>query len=88
MGGKAAPKGFVFGDGTVAEFVYSKEEVAPLAKANSTKIVAMNPASEGRVAEPSLSSEDLKMVTPWMLTPTPVGPDEQGLESGLHAISR
>ena len=81
--GKAALKGFAFKDGTVAEFVYPKAEAVTLAKANNTDVVAIDPASEGRVAEPALSADDMKMVTLWMLTPTPVGPDDHG--AGIKA---
>ncbi len=71
---KAALRGFTFADGSVAEFVYPKDEAVALAKANSTTIPAVDPASEGRVASPNLSRTDMELVTLWMLTPTLVGP--------------
>lgn len=77
--GKDSLRGFSFADGTLAEFVYPKEEAVGIAKANNTKIPAVDPASEGRSANPSLSSEDMKMVTLWMLSPTTVGPDGPGI---------
>ena len=76
--GKQALRGFAFPDGTVAEFVYPKAEAVSLAKANDTTIPAVDPASEGRPADPNLSRSDMEMVTLWMLTPKPVGPGESG----------
>ncbi len=77
--GKTALRGFAFSDGTVAEFVYPKAEAVTLAKSNDTKIPAIDPASEGRVTtDTGLSKQDMQMVTLWMLSPTPVGPDDQG----------
>ena len=76
--GKNALRGFAFPNGTLAEFVYPKEEAVGIAKANNTKIPAVDPASEGLSADRSLSSEDMKMVTLWMLSPTTVGPDGTG----------
>ena len=76
--GKDAIRGFAFPNGTLAEFVYPKEEAVGIAKANNTKIPAVDPASEGRSADPNLSSEDMKMVTLWMLSPQTVGPDASG----------
>ena len=81
--GMAALRGFEFPDGTIAEFVYPKAEAVALAKANNSEVVAIDPASEGRVTEPALSKQDMQMVTLWMLTPTPVGPDNQG--AGIKA---
>ena len=69
----AALRGFVFADGTRAEFVYIKAEAVPLAKANDTTLVAIDPASEGRPDKSNLSPTDRKLVSLWMLTPTVVG---------------
>lgn len=77
-GGKAAMRGFVFPDGTVAEFVYPKAEAVGLAKANSTTIPAVDPASEGRPDTANLSQDDMQMVTLWMLSPKLVEPGESG----------
>ncbi len=82
--GPAALRGFEFPNGMVVEFVYPKAEAVTLAKANDTKIPAIDPASEGRVADPTLSPEDMKMVTLWMLTPKPVGPGDTG--PGIAAV--
>ena len=76
--GKQALRGFTFPDGTVAEFVYPKSEAVSLAKSNDTTIPAVDPASEGRSADPNLSRTDMEMVTLWMLTPEPVGPGNSG----------
>ena len=83
-GGKVAMRGFGFPNGTVAEFVFPKSEAVSLAKANQSTFPAIDPESEGRVAAANLSSEDLQLVTLWMLTPTPVGPDAPG--PGIQAV--
>jgi hypothetical protein len=75
---KAALRGFLFPDGTIAEFVYPKATAVSLAKANDTTVPAIDPASEGRVDAPQLSKDDLQMVTLWMLSPVPVGPNDAG----------
>ena len=77
--GKAAIRGYSCPGGVVAEFVYPKGEAVTLAKANDTKIPAIDPASEGMPEDPKLSRTDLQMVTLWMLSPQPVGPDSPGL---------
>lgn len=74
-GAKSALRGFAFPNGTTAEFVYPKAEAVGLAKANDTKIPAIDPASQGMKGNPSLSQTDRQMVTLWLLSPTPVGPD-------------
>ena len=69
----AALRGFVFPDGTRSEFVYLKAEAVPLAKANNTTLVAIDPSSEGRPDKSNLSASDRQLVTLWMLTPTTIG---------------
>ncbi len=76
--GKNALRGYSFPNGTLAEFVYPKEEAVGIAKANNTTIPAVDPASEGMSTDSKLSSVDMKMVTLWMLSPTTVGPEGSG----------
>lgn len=76
--GKSALRGFAFPKGPVLEFVYPKAEAVSLAKANGNKVPAIDPASEGRVADPSLSKSDMQVVTLWMLSTTKVGTDGSG----------
>lgn len=76
--GKSALRGFAFPKGPVLEFVYPKDEAVSLAKANGNKVPAIDPASEGRVADPSLSKGDMEVVTLWMLSTTKVGTDGTG----------
>ena len=76
--GKVALRGFAFPKGPVLEFVYPKAEAVSLAKANGNKIPAIDPESEGRVADPSLSKSDMQVVTLWMLSTTKVGSDASG----------
>ncbi len=76
--GKNALRGFAFPKGPVLEFVYPKDEAVSLAKANGNKVPAIDPASEGRVADPTLSKGDMQVVTLWMLSTTKVGTDGTG----------
>jgi hypothetical protein len=76
--GKSSLRGFTFDDGTAVEFVYPKGEAVDIAKANNVKIPAIDPASQGMSDNPALSKTDREMVTLWMLSPTPVGPNDQG----------
>lgn len=74
-GGTLAMRGFEFPDGgPVVEFVYPKEDAVAIAKENSAKVPAIDPASEGKVADPSLSKDDMEVVSLWMLSSTQVGP--------------
>jgi LPXTG-motif cell wall-anchored protein len=72
--GKAAILGFSFSKDNVVEFVYPKKDAVALAKANGVTILAIDPDSEGMPAAPGMSAEDMKLVTLWTLTPTPIGP--------------
>ena len=72
--GKAALRGFVFGGSTAIEFVYPKNDAVALAKLNEKKVLAVDPASEGKSEQlGNLNKDEMQMVTLWMLTPTPVG---------------
>ncbi len=72
--GGAAARGFSFPGGRTVEFVYPKADAVSLAKANGTKVVAIDPASEGRVpTETGLSKDDMEVVTLWTLSSTKVG---------------
>ena len=76
--GTTALRGFEFpGGGPVVEFVYPKEDAVAIAKGNSAKVPAIDPASEGKskVKDASLSKDDMEVVTLWMLSSTQVGPD-------------
>lgn len=74
--GKAALKGFSFPGGLAVEFVYPKGDAVSIAKANETRVMAIDPASEGRVPAPKLSQNDMQMITLWMLEPARVGPND------------
>ncbi len=60
------------------EFVYPKKDAVALAKDNNVRVMAVDPASEGRPKLPQLTQTDMNEVTLWMLTPTPVQPGETG----------
>ena len=72
--GRPALRGFGFSGGPVVEFVYPKADAVTLAKSNAVRVMAIDPASEGRVSLPNLTQADMTEVTLWMLTPTPVDP--------------
>ena len=76
----AAMRGFVFaGKTSGVEFVYPKDEAVSLAQASHNKVLAVDPASEGRSPELSkLTSDEAQMVTLWMLTPAAVTADSNG----------
>ena len=76
-------RGFEFpGGGPVVEFVYPKAEAVSIAKINDSKVPAIDPASEGKVADKSLSKDDLEVVTLWLLSATTVGPkDTPGIQA-------
>ena len=70
-------RGFEFpGGGSVVEFVYPKADAVSIAKVNDAKVPAIDPASEGKVADKSLSKDDMEVVTLWLLSSTTVGPND------------
>ena len=60
----------------MVEFVYPKAEAVAIAKSNQSKVPAIDPASEGKVADKSLSKDDMEVVTLWLLSSTTVGPND------------
>ena len=71
---KTTLRGFAFPGGPVVEFVFPKADAVDLAKSNNVRVMAVDTASEGKVALPNLTQTDMSEVTLWMLTPTPVDP--------------
>lgn len=82
LNSKPTLRGFAFSGGPAVEFVYPKGDAVTLAKANDVKVMAVDPASEGRPKLPQLTQSDMSEVTLWMLTPTPVQP---GAPAGIQA---
>ncbi len=72
--GKPTLRGYAFPGGPVVEFVFPKQDAVDLAKSNSIRVMAVDTASEGKVALPNLTQTDMSEVTLWMLTPTAVDP--------------
>jgi hypothetical protein len=64
------------GTSSFIEFVYPKDEAVSIAKVNFAKVPAIDPASEGISVDPSLSRDDMKLVTLWLLSSTRVGPSD------------
>lgn len=75
--GTPALRGFTFSTGETVEFVYPKAEAAALAKLNAAPVVAIDPESEGRAKLKSLSEDDMKVVSLWVLSLTTAGPDSK-----------
>lgn len=71
---KTTLRGYAFPGGPVVEFVFPKADAVDLAKSNNVRVMAVDTASEGKVALPNLTQTDMSEVTLWMLTPTPVDP--------------
>jgi len=84
--GKAAMRGFVFkGSGPALEFIYPKNDAVTLAKLNGSKVIAVDPTSEGKSEQlNTLSKDELQMVTLWMLTPQPVSGGEPGIAAAKY----
>jgi hypothetical protein len=61
---------------SVVEFVYPKAEAVAIVKANPAKVPAVDPASEGKVADNTLSQEDMQLLTLWLLSLEQVGPGD------------
>lgn len=81
--GKPTLRGYAFAGGPVVEFVFPKADAVALAKDNNVRVMAVDTASEGKVALPNLSQTDMSEVTLWMLTPTAVEPSTQ--KPGIQA---
>lgn len=76
-------KGWYFpGSSTVVEFVYPKAEAVAIATANPASVPAIDPASEGVVADKTLSKDEMKLLTLWMLSFEQVGPGGDTTSSG------
>lgn len=56
------------------EFVYPKAEAVNIANANQAKVPAIDPASDGMAADPTLSPREMKLVTLWLLSAERIGP--------------
>ena len=68
-------RGYSFpGTTAVTEFVYPKADAVAIANSNQEQVPAIDPASEGRVADPTLSKSDMQLVTLWLLSAERVGP--------------
>jgi hypothetical protein len=68
-------KGWYFpGAASIIEFVYPKADAVAIASANPATVPAVDPASEGKVADSALSQDDLQLLTLWVLSLQQVGP--------------
>lgn len=67
-------KGWYFaGTPSVVEFVYPKADALAIASSNPSKVPAVDPASEGKPADNTLSQDDMQLLTLWMLSVQQVG---------------
>jgi hypothetical protein len=72
-------KGWHFSGSPVAvEFVYPKSAAVAIAKVNPAKVPAIDPASEGKPTDNTLSKSDMQLITLWVLSLEQVGSGEQG----------
>jgi hypothetical protein len=72
-------KGWYFSGGSsVIEFVYPKAEAVAIATSNPAKVPAVDPASEGKVTDNTLSQDDMQLLTLWVLSLEQVGPNGAG----------
>jgi hypothetical protein len=68
-------KGWYFpGSLSVVEFVYPKADAVALATSNPSKVPAVDPASEGKVTDNTLSQDDMQLLTLWLLSLEEIGP--------------
>jgi hypothetical protein len=68
-------KGWYFnGSPSVVEFVYPKDDAVAIAKSNPAMVPAVDPASEGKVTDSTLSQDDMQLLTLWVLSLEQVGP--------------
>ncbi|HEY0785761.1 MAG TPA: hypothetical protein VGD62_07795 [Acidobacteriaceae bacterium] len=69
------------GVATSLEFAYPKADAVAIAKANQSRVPAIDPESEGHAAGKGLTADEMQMVTLWLLTPTHVGPGDPGIKA-------
>ncbi len=53
---------------SVVEFVYPKADAVAIATSNPAKVPAVDPASEGKVTDNTLSQGDMQLLTLWLLS--------------------
>ena len=88
-GGKlTALRGFTFPGASPVEFVYPKAQAVAIAKGNSDKVLAIDPASDNlSITHDKLSTQDMQIVTLWTLKSTRVGPDsEPAIEAARYQV--
>jgi hypothetical protein len=62
-------KGWYFpGTSSVVEFVYPKADALAIASSNPSKVPAIDPASEGKIDDNTLSQSDMQLLTLWLLS--------------------
>ena len=66
------------GGSSMIEFVYPKAEAVAIANSNPAKVPAVDPESEGKVSDNTLSQEDMQLLTLWLLSLEQVGPGAAG----------
>jgi hypothetical protein len=68
-------KGWQFaGAPSMIEFVYPKAAAVAIATSNAGQVPAVDPASEGKVADNTISQDDMQLLTLWVLSLQQVGP--------------
>ncbi|MBB5338913.1 hypothetical protein [Tunturiibacter gelidoferens] len=79
-------KGWYFaGSSSVVEFVYPKAEAVAIATSNPAKVPAVDPASEGKVTDNTLSQDDMQLLTLWLLSLEQVSGTGDAAKPGIKA---
>jgi len=63
------------------EFVYPKDDAVKIAQANAGKVPAVDPASEGKPADDTLSQKDMELLNLWVLHVDKVGTEGGGIKA-------
>ena len=78
-------RGWYFaGTPSVVEFVYPKATALAIASANPSSVPAIDPASEGKVTDNTLSQNDMQLLTLWLLSVEKVKSGDQA--SAIKAV--
>ena len=80
--GKQFLRGWNFpGMRSTVEFVYPKDDAVKIATANPAKVPAVDPASEGKPADNTISQSDMQLLNLWLLHLDKVGTEGGGIKA-------
>ncbi|MDE1176955.1 MAG: hypothetical protein PW789_10160 [Edaphobacter sp.] len=88
VGGEKYMKGWSFsGSRLPVEFVYPKDAAVKIAQANPAKVPAVDPASEGKPADNTISQNDMQLLNLWLLHVDRVGSEGGGVQAEHYMAS-